>query len=106
LIGLYIGKQGLESTFGAAASLVVLLIWVYYSAQIVLLGAEFTRAYARRRGRIPANVTGTSEHQKASSAVSADDPFRTFAKQSPAVVLGLAFAVTLPTLLESGFRAG
>jgi membrane protein len=50
LIGLYIGKQGLESTFGAAASLVVLLIWVYYSAQIVLLGAEFTRAYAARHG--------------------------------------------------------
>jgi membrane protein len=51
LIGLYIGKQGLESTFGAAASLVVVLIWVYYSAQIVLMGAEYTRAYAlRRRG--------------------------------------------------------
>jgi membrane protein len=50
LIGLYIGKQGLESTFGAAASLVVLLIWIYYSSQIVLMGAEFTRAYARSRG--------------------------------------------------------
>jgi len=50
LIGLYIGKQGLESTFGAAASLVVLLIWVYYSSQIVLMGAEFTRVYALRHG--------------------------------------------------------
>jgi len=49
LIGLYIGKQGLESTFGAAASLVVVLIWVYYTAQIVLMGAEFTRAHARQR---------------------------------------------------------
>ncbi len=48
-IGLYIGKQGLESSFGAAASLVVVLIWVYYSAQIVLMGAEFTRAHALRR---------------------------------------------------------
>jgi membrane protein len=95
LIGLYIGKQGLESTFGAAASLVVLLIWVYYSAQIVLLGAEFTRAYARRHGRIPSNVTGASEHEKAKSAVSSDDPLRTFARQSPAVVLGLAFAAGL-----------
>lgn len=46
LIGFYIGKQGLDSTFGAAASLVVVLIWVYYSAQIVLFGAEFTRAWA------------------------------------------------------------
>jgi membrane protein len=50
LIGVYIGKQGLESTFGAAASLVVLLIWVYYSSQIVLMGAEFTRVYAKKRG--------------------------------------------------------
>lgn len=50
LIGFYIGKQGLESTYGAAASIVVVLIWVYYSAQLVLMGAEFTNAYARRYG--------------------------------------------------------
>ena len=49
LIGLYIGKQALESTYGAAASLVVLLIWVYYSSQLVLMVAEFTRAYATCR---------------------------------------------------------
>lgn len=49
LIGLYIGKVGLESTFGAAASIVVILLWVYYSAQIVLFGAEFTRVYSLRR---------------------------------------------------------
>jgi membrane protein len=48
LIGFYIGKQGLESTYGGAASLVVVLIWVYYSAQIVLFGAEFTRAHCQR----------------------------------------------------------
>ena len=48
MIGLYIGKQGLESTYGAAASLVIVLIWVYYSAQIVLFGAELTRAYVQR----------------------------------------------------------
>jgi membrane protein len=51
LIGLYIGKQGLESTYGAASSLVVVLIWVYYSAQIVLLGAEFTHSHAKQAGR-------------------------------------------------------
>jgi membrane protein len=50
LIGFYVGKLGLESTYGAATSLVMLLIWVYYSSQIVLLGAEFTQVYARRRG--------------------------------------------------------
>ena len=49
IIGIYIGKLGLTSTYGAAASLVVVLIWVYYNAQIVLLGAEFTHVYAKRR---------------------------------------------------------
>lgn len=49
-IGWYIGTQGLESTYGAAASLVVLLVWVYYSAQIVLFGAELTHAYATEFG--------------------------------------------------------
>ena len=48
-IAWYIGSQGLESTYGAAASLVVLLIWVYYTAQIVLFGAEISHAYAHRR---------------------------------------------------------
>jgi membrane protein len=50
LIGLYIGKQGLGSIYGPAASIVVVLIWVYYSAQLVLMGAEFTNVYARRYG--------------------------------------------------------
>ena len=49
-IGWYIGTQGLESTYGAAASIVILLIWVYYSAQIVLFGAELTHAYAAESG--------------------------------------------------------
>lgn len=47
-ISLYIGKQGLESTYGAAASIVILLIWVYYSAQILLFGAEFTHVQAKQ----------------------------------------------------------
>jgi membrane protein len=51
LIGYYVGKLALQSTYGAAASLVMLLIWVYYSAQIVLFGAEFTHVYARRHKR-------------------------------------------------------
>lgn len=50
LIGLYIGKSGVESTYGAAGALVVLLVWVYYSAQIFLLGAEFTKVYAESHG--------------------------------------------------------
>lgn len=45
-LGVYIGRSGITSGFGAAGSLVVVLVWVYYSAQLLLLGAEFTRAYA------------------------------------------------------------
>jgi membrane protein len=51
-IGFYIGKQGLESTYGAAASIIVVLIWVYYSSQINLMGAEVTHAFAKHRGSI------------------------------------------------------
>ncbi len=50
LIGLYIGRSGVTSGFGAAGSLAVVLVWVYYSAQIFLLGAEFTWVYAHRCG--------------------------------------------------------
>ena len=50
LIGLYIGKTGVASGFGAAGSIVLVLVWVYYSAQVFLMGAEFTWVYARTFG--------------------------------------------------------
>jgi membrane protein len=50
LIGIYLGRTATASAFGAAGSLVVLLFWVYYSALISFLGAEFTQVYARRYG--------------------------------------------------------
>jgi membrane protein len=50
LIGLYLGKSSVASGFGAAGSLIVLLVWVYFSAQIFLLGAEFTWVYSHRQG--------------------------------------------------------
>ncbi len=57
LIGIYLGKSSFNSAYGAAGSLIVLLLWIYYSAQIFLLGAEFTRVFAydygsRSAGRI------------------------------------------------------
>lgn len=52
LIGLYLGKSGITESFQAAGSLVVLLAWVYYAAQIFLLGAEFTKVYARAHGSL------------------------------------------------------
>lgn len=50
LIGLYLGQQSFGSTYGAAGSILIVLLWIYYSAQILLLGAEFTQVYARRFG--------------------------------------------------------
>ena len=50
LIGLYLGRSEVGNTFGAAGSLAILLIWIYYSAQILFFGAEFTQVYASRYG--------------------------------------------------------
>jgi membrane protein len=50
LIGWYIGSSAVASSYGAAGGLIVLLLWVYYSAQIFLFGAEFTKIYANTRG--------------------------------------------------------
>jgi len=71
LIGVYIGRSGIASGFGAAASLVVVLVWVYYSAQIFLLGAEFTRAYAHKFGsrrNLPSEDTAAAVCPAAPSA--------------------------------------
>jgi membrane protein len=53
LIGFYLGRSTIASTYGAAGSVVVLLLWVYYSSQVVLLGAEFTRVYVEHLGKRP-----------------------------------------------------
>lgn len=53
LIGLYLGQSSVASSYGAAGSIVVLLVWVYYSAQVILLGAEFTRVFAEQRRGAP-----------------------------------------------------
>ena len=54
LIGLYLGQSSMSSSYGAAGSVMILLLWVYYSCQILLLGAECTRLYAQREGAMPA----------------------------------------------------
>ena len=50
LLGLYLGRNSTVTAYGAAGSLVLILLWVYYSAQILFFGAEFTRAFANRFG--------------------------------------------------------
>jgi membrane protein len=66
-IGWYIGTQGLESTYGAAASIVVLLVWVYYAAQIVLFGAEITHAHAAEGGSRRAQTADAGSSHKGNS---------------------------------------
>lgn len=57
-IGMYLGRSGVSSAYGAAGSLIVILLWVFYTAQILLFGAEFTRAYAARRRLTEAAAEG------------------------------------------------
>src|SRR5204862_6780188 len=53
LIGLYLGKSTIGSTYGAAGSFVLMLLWIYYSSQIFFFGAEFTKAWADTHGAPP-----------------------------------------------------
>ncbi|TFW17932.1 YihY/virulence factor BrkB family protein [Massilia arenosa] len=71
LIGLYIGNSGVASSFGAAGSLIAMMVWVYYSAQIFFLGAEFARQYALQLGSLkhkPAEETGADRPAKKTRA--------------------------------------
>ena len=90
LIGLYLGKTTLGSAYGAAGSLVLLLVWVYYSAQIFFFGAEFTKMFANRYGSRSdrrhdddpsneqrSNSTGRAEHRPAG--------FHRYPRQSPKI---------------------
>jgi membrane protein len=58
LIGLYLGRTAIASPFGAAGTIAIILVWVYYSAQIVLLGAEFTYQYSTYKFRAPKPMAG------------------------------------------------
>ena len=70
LIGLYLGQTAVGSAYGAAGSFVVLLVWIYYSTQILLFGAEFTQVYAHQHG----TGQGRDLRQPAPNAKSAAQP--------------------------------
>ena len=76
LIGLYLGRSSLASTYGAAGSVVILLLWVYYSAQILFFGAEFTQVYANRYG---SRLLFAEQQSHSESADHHDDVTRGFA---------------------------
>lgn len=87
LIGLYLGHASIGSTFGAAGSLLIFLVWVYYSAQILFFGAEFTQVYARKYGsRIqPAEgaVWEDEEARQRQETSNAESKDRTASPQQP-----------------------
>lgn len=72
LLGLYLGKASVGSAYGAAGSVVALIVWVYYSAQIFFFGAEFTRVYADERAR----KTAGAGAKRATTAASAPKAFK------------------------------
>ena len=76
LIGLYLGKSDVGSAYGAAGSLVIVLLWVYYSAQILLFGAEFTQVYANTSGAsiVPTEQAVAVDDKKAGPASPAAAP--------------------------------
>jgi len=91
LIGLYIGNSGVTSGFGAASSIVLLLVWVYYSAQIFLVGAEFTWVYAHRFGSKKAE-----EHK-----VETTSPARRCDDEAAAMPAGMRLAAPRPIVTNS-----
>jgi len=68
LIGWYLGSSAVASSYGAAGGLIVLFFWVYYSTQVFLVGAEFTKAYATSRGRGPAPSVAIQQRPTAAAA--------------------------------------
>jgi membrane protein len=98
LIGLYLGNSTVGSSFGAAGSLVLLLLWIYYSAQILLFGAEFTQVYANKFGsKIVPEAEAVAEHASA-ALQTGRKPSKEYQPQLPAP--GAAAIATRTNRLE------
>src|SRR5262249_38805021 len=94
LIGLYLGRTSIGSIYGAAGSLVIILVWIYYSTSIFLFGAEFTQVFSKRWGsRVPPR------------AVRADPGVATAPPVSPASKTSAAAASSAASPSETGAGA-
>lgn len=94
LIGMYLGSSAIGSSYGAAGGLVVLLLWIYYSAQVFLLGAEFTKVFALRHGSKKNTPAAAAEKARV-----ADQP-----PPAPELLSPVMYAVAGGTLLLSHLR--
>jgi uncharacterized BrkB/YihY/UPF0761 family membrane protein len=106
LIGLYIGSSSVASSYGAAGALVVVLLWIYYSSQIFLLGAEFTKVWASHHGSAEAFAAKVAA-SAAPPAMPPPSPVQTVIAHSAArrVPIGLFDIAALGTLLLVAFRS-
>jgi uncharacterized BrkB/YihY/UPF0761 family membrane protein len=84
LLGFYLGRAATSSSYGAAGSLVVLLLWVYYSAQILFFGAEVTQVYARTHGTLRNAAAPTAAKAESGRETRPSQPARTPALQPAA----------------------
>lgn len=99
LIGLYLGVSASQSVFGAAGTLAVLLIWIYYAAQIILFGAEFTQVYAK--ARLGTSPSATPQILESVTSQVAASPARRVAviSRADSLLTGLAGVLTIGALI-------
>ena len=103
LIGLYIGKSSLASAFGAAGSLAVMMVWVYYSAQIFLLGAEFTWVYAHAYGSYRDEARPAPAIRR-SMAPPAATPSASALQRRPVIAFSVAAALGIAAGMANNLR--
>ena len=101
LLSLYLGNSGVASSYGVAGSFVVLLLWVYYSAQILLFGAEFTQVYARRHGSLFIQPTGNAVAVTNQDRAQEGTPREAPAPPEPAANLQMLPVVYDPPAIET-----
>ncbi len=101
LLGLYLGKASVGSGYGAAGSLVAVIVWVYYSAQIFFFGAEFTRVYADASGKdrevsrqtTTSDLRAAGQHKSPRPRLQTIAPARTKSRTSLLIAAGIAFLI-------------
>ena len=91
VIGLYLGNSAVASSFGAAGSLVLLLLWIYYSAQILLFGAEFTQVYANNYG---SKIVPESEEASTQPAPTPEAGRKPVRQTEPQLAIAVASAIS------------